>query len=267
MKAAYVQYEPVYLQVEENLDQVERLIEGIDADLIVLPELFATGYYFKSPDDLKQVAEPLDDGKTARRLVQWAEKTGATFVAGFAETDEEAIFNSAIIVSGEGIAGSYRKVHLFSEEKLLFAPGNLGFPVFHVSDREGTAYQLGVMICFDWYYPESARSLALAGADLIAHPSNLVRKDCPRATPIRALENHVYTITANRTGREEKYGSYLEFIGQSLICGPEGDVLMQSGRDEVMVGIADFDVTRARDRRITDHNDLLADRRPEAYAL
>ena len=267
MKAAFVQYKPVYLQVDQNLDRVEQLIEGIDADLVVLPEVFATGYYFKDAEDLKKVAEPLDDGKTAKRFVQWAEKTGATFVAGFPEIDGDEIFNSAMIVSKQGIVGSYRKVHLFFEEKLWYSPGNLGFPVFHVTDRNGESYQLGVMICFDWYYPESARSLALAGADLIAHPSNLVRKDCPRAMPIRALENHVYTITANRTGREVKNGSTLEFIGQSLICNPDGDVLVQAGRDEETVGIAEFDVTMARNRQITDHNDLLADRRPDAYAL
>ena len=267
MNLALLQYAPRYLEVARNLDQVEILLEKADVDLVVLPELFATGYFFKSQHDLARVAEPVPGGSTTQRLLGWARTSGATFVAGLAEVEEDRFYNSAVVVGPEGDVGVYRKVHLFYEEKLYFTPGDVGFPSFDVKSRAGDVYRLGVMICFDWYFPEAARSLALGGADVIAHPSNLVRKDCPRSMPIRALENHVFTATANRIGQESNGQETLTFIGQSLICSPEGDVLAQAGREEAGLLRATFDPAAARDRQITAHNHLLADRRPEAYRV
>ena len=267
MKAAFLQYDPAYLQVAENLRTVERLLDGADADLIVLPEFFATGYFFRSKAEAARVAESVPAGPTTERLKAWSSDLGATLVAGLPEREEGHFFNSAVVVTPEGWVGLYRKVHLFYEEKIHFRPGDLGFRIFDVHDRAGQPFRLGVMICFDWYFPEAARSLALQGADVIAHPSNLVRKDCPRSMPIRALENHVFTITANRHGREAKGEEELVFVGQSLICDPAGEVLAQAGREETRLGTAEIDPQAARDRRITRHNDLFEDRRPRVYVL
>lgn len=265
MKAALLQYDPRYLDVDANLDTVEEMLADIDVDLLVLPELFATGYFFRSEDDLTRVSEPIPEGKTCDRLVEWSNRSGATIVAGLPEHNGDAFFNSAIVTSPEGVIGTYRKVHLFYKEKTLFTPGDLGFPVIDATTRDGSSYRLGMMICFDWYFPEAARALALKGADIIAHPSNLVRRDCPRAMPIRALENHVFTITANRYGVESVDGEDLEFIGQSVICDPDGEVLYSAGRREDAVGIVSIEPSRARDRQITALNDLFQDRRPDEY--
>ena len=267
MNLALLQYAPRYLEVARNLDQVEALLEKADADLVVLPELFATGYFFKSQHDLARVAEPVPEGPTTQRLLAWARTSGSTFVAGLAEEADGHFYNSAVVAGPKGDVRVYRKVHLFYEEKRYFTPGDVGFPVFDVKSWAGEAYRLGVMICFDWYFPEAARSLALGGADVIAHPSNLVRKDCPRSMPIRALENHVFTATANRVGQESNGEKTLTFIGQSLICGPEGEVLAQAGREETGLIQAAFDPAAARDRQITAHNHLFADRRPETYRV
>jgi predicted amidohydrolase len=267
MRVALVQFNPHYMQVHANLDRVSRMIHGLEADLIVLPELFATGYCFHSSSDLSSVAEQQGSGPAIDFLRFHSESTGSTLVGGFPERDADAIYNSAAVATPDGRIDVYRKIHLFDREKLLFAPGNLGFPVFDVRDRQERPYRLGIMICFDWYFPEAARSLALQGADVIAHPANLVRKDCPRAMPIRALENHVFTVTANRTGRERYPDAELEFIGQSLICDPSGEVLAGAGRDEERILSADIDPHQSRHRQITVHNDLHLDRRPECYAL
>lgn len=266
MNVAYLQYEPAYLDVEANLDRVDALLEGLDADLVVLPELFASGYYFRSPEDARSVAEPVPGGPTTRRVEAWSTRSGAVFVAGLPEQAGDALYNSAIVATPDGYLGTYRKVHLYFEEKIHFAPGDSGLRVFEVTDRAGVAYRLGVMICYDWYYPESARTLALRGADLIAHPSNLVRPNCPRAMPIRALENHVYTVTANRIGTEHSGGESLTFIGQSEICSPTGEILQRAAVDEEELGVVALDPLTARDRRTTAHNDLFADRRPDLYA-
>ncbi len=265
MRAALLQYNPSYLDVEANLNESERLLEKVDADLVVLPELFASGYHFRSRDDLERVAEPASGGPTSDRLVKWAGRREAVIVAGIPEVENGTFYNSALVVGPDGVIGLYRKVHLFYREKLFFGPGDVGFPVFDVATRDGQVYRLGVMICFDWYYPEAARALAIQGADVIAHPSNLVRQDCPRAMPIRALENHVFTITANRVGRETAHGEELRFIGRSMVCDPTGATLFSASGDETLAEIVEFDPYRARNRRITELNDLLRDRRPEAY--
>ena len=264
MRAALLQYNPSYLDVDRNLDTAEKLLAAVDADLIVLPELFASGYNFRSHEDLRSVAEPAG-GRTYQRLAQWARRLECVIVAGWPELDGDFYYNSALVVGPEGLIGVYRKNHLYYREKTLFESGDRGFPIFEVRSRDGGTYRLGVMICFDWYYPEAARSLALSGADVVAHPSNLVRKDCPRAMPIRALENHIFTITANRTGAEEAHGEVLEFIGRSLICDPRGDVLYSAGSDEEAVGVVEIDPESARNRRITPYNDLFVDRRPKVY--
>lgn len=260
-----IQHNPAYLAPGDNLDRIEADVDALDADLVVLPELFATGYFFRSPDDAASVAERVPGGPTVMRLEAWARRTGSTFVAGLIEREGPRLYNSAVVVTPRGWLGTYRKVHLFYQEKLHFAPGNLGFPVWTVTDRAGSAYRVGVMICFDWYFPEAARSLALAGADVIAHPSNLVRQDCPRSMPIRALENHVFTATANRIGTESNGDEQLTFIGRSLLCDPRGQVLASAGPDEEIVIGAEVNPLEARDRRITALNDLFEDRRPDEY--
>ncbi len=267
MNVSVLQYSPEYLAVERNLNCVEGMLVEADTDLLVLPELFATGYFFRSTEDVRSVAEPVPDGPTTARLQEWARQLGCVIVAGLPELCSNKLFNSAAVVGPEGLVGRYRKLHLYYQEKLHFSPGNCGVPVFDVTDRAGTSYRLGVMICFDWYYPETARSLALGGADLIAHPSNLVRRDCPRAMPVRALENHVFTVTANRVGSEMSDGETLEFIGQSLICSPDGDVLAAMDRERAGIATASVDPLVSRSRTVTPHNDLFLDRRTDAYVL
>ncbi|AFL94949.1 putative carbon-nitrogen hydrolase [Thermococcus cleftensis] len=264
MKIAYVQMEPVLLEPEINYSKAEELIrtavrEG--AQLIVLPELFDTGYNFESRGEVEEVAGQIPDGPTTEFLMELSRELGVFIVAGTAEKDEKGrLYNSAVITGpiGSGYIGKYRKVHLFYREKLFFEPGNLGFHVFNI----GIA-KVGVMICFDWFFPESARTLALKGAEIIAHPSNLVMPYAPRAMPIRALENRVYTVTANRIGEERG----LRFIGKSTIASPKAEVLAMGSEDKEEVAVVEVDLELARSKRLNDMNDVFRDRRPETYSL
>ncbi len=265
MHAAYLQFAPAYLDVDANLQIVASQIQSLEADLIVLPELFTSGYFFQSRVDLMQVAEPIPEGRSTQALCDWAASLDATLVAGLAEREGSSFYNSAVVVQPTGTVHTYRKVHLFYEENTLFEPGDLGFRVFEVTTREGRPYRLGVMVCFDWYFPEAARTLSLRGADVIAHPSNLVLPHCPDSMPIRARENHVFTVTANRHGEEEKEGETLTFIGMSEVCDPSGTILRRAGESTDEVGVVEFDPHDARDRRLNDYNDVLGDRRPETY--
>lgn len=262
MKVAYAQMKPALLEPEVNYSKAEELIrEAVDrgAQLVVLPELFDTGYNFESRDEVDEAAGQIPDGPTTQFLMELSRELGVFIVAGTAEKDEKGrLYNSAVMTGpiGSGYIGKYRKIHLFYREKLFFEPGNLGFHVFNI----GIA-KVGVMVCFDWFFPESARTLALKGADIIAHPSNLVMPYAPRAMPIRALENRVYTITANRIGEERG----LRFIGKSTIASPKAEVLAMGSEDREEVAVIEVDLSLARDKRLNDINDVFADRRPEFY--
>ena len=117
------------------------------------------------------------------------------------------------------------------------------------------------MICFDSVFPEVARLLALQGADLLCHPSNLVLTYCQETMLTRSLENSVYSITANRTGKEIRSRGELLFTGQSQIVGPMGEIVASSNSDEEAVVIYDIDLSNARNKFITENNNLFLDRR------
>ncbi len=265
VQVGYLQFSPSYLDVDANLQAVDARLSSLEVDLLVLPELFTSGYFFHSQEDLTQVAEPIPGGRSTTALRDWASSLNATLVAGLAEQDGPRIFNSAVAVQPDGTLDTYRKVHLYYEEKALFTPGDLGFPVVEVRGGAKTSVRLGLMVCFDWYFPESARTLALQGADIIAHPSNLVLPHCPDAMPVRARENHLFTVTANRHGEEEKDGETLTFIGTSEVCDPTGTILKRGARDCDEIGIVNIDPTKARDRRLNAYNDVMEDRRPDMY--
>ncbi len=259
-----IQTDPVIGETERNLASVEETVSASDADLVVLPELFASGYFFESTDQLARLAEPVD-GPTVQRLHRWAQTTGATIVAGLPERDGDRFYNSAVVVTPNGLLGTYRKTHLYYEETQHFTPGADGFQVWTVTDRRRQSYRLGVMVCFDWFFPESARTLALAGADVIAHPSNLVLPHCPAAMPIRALENGVFTATANRVGTESNGRESLTFVGQSRICSPRAVVLASAPERGEAVISAEIDPLDARVTALNPYNDRVTDRRPALY--
>jgi predicted amidohydrolase len=261
MRVGFYQYEPQFGEVARNLDAVAAALEQAEADLIVLPELFASGYQFVSQDEVMQLAESVPDGPTTRRLVELAKRRRMVIVAGLPERAGLACYNSAVVVGPSGFIGCYRKTHLFFEETLFFKPGDSGFQVWDIGPAK-----IGVMICFDWYYPEAARTLALKGAEIICHPSNLVLPDCPDSMPVRCLENRVFAITCNRLGLEARGGKDpLTFIGNSEVVAPRGAILHRAPRDQEELCIVEINPADARDKALTAYNDLLCDRRESLY--
>ena len=125
--------------------------------------------------------------------------------------------------------------------------------------------RIGIMVCFDWAFPEVARVLALQGADLLCHPSNLVLMHCQKAMLTRCLENSVFAVTANRFGSDIRHRGTLTFTGQSQMVAPDGELIYRAKPEEEELFIAEIDVRKARDKWITQRNELLEDRRPEYY--
>jgi predicted amidohydrolase len=261
MKAGFFQFSPTFGNKKENFDTVRHAVRAASLDLLVLPEFFATGYQFVSKDEVAALAESVPDGETTRFLVTLSQEKGIYIVAGLPEKDSDTFYNSAVLTGPDGFIGCYRKTHLFFEENLFFAPGDTGFQVW-----DTPIGKIGIMICFDWFFPESARTLALNGAEVIAHPSNLVLPYCPQSMPVRCLENRVYAVTANRIGTEQrKEGEPLTFIGQSQITSPKAEILVRAGVDEEILITADIDLSLSRDKRLNQFNDLFKDRKSAYY--
>jgi len=261
LQVATVQTYPDFGAVDNNIDTALGFIPA-GTDLAVLPELFNSGYQFTGRQEALGYAENLTGdrpGHTCRRLASYAGDTGTTVIAGLAEIRGDQLFNSAVLVRPDGSREIYRKVHLFLDEKSIFDPGDLGFPVFSAC---GTT--IGMMICFDWVFPESARSLALAGAEIICHPANLLLPWCQDAMITRCQENMVVTVTSNRVGTENRTGTALTFSGRSQIVSRTGERLAALDKDGTGVAGATVEIIE-KDKLFTPRNDLWRDRRPDMY--
>jgi predicted amidohydrolase len=267
MIAGFVQFCPVRYDVQANVAQVERLLAGVKADLLVLPELANSGYMYASSRDLAPHSESANgNGPFLSALRRMARAVGGLIITGLSERTQDGLYNSAVTVDTTGIVAHYRKTHLFADEQDLFLPGDTGFSVF---DYAGA--RIGMMVCFDWYFPESARTLALRGAQIIAHPSNLVLPHCQTAMVTRSLENRVFTITTNRWGTEslgEEGASQrsLTFTGASQVLTPLGERLTQASVTGDAVYLVEIDPAQADNKHPTPRNHLLHNRRPDMYA-
>jgi predicted amidohydrolase len=263
MKVAAYQFCPVLLDVDGNMAQLTGALSACDAELAVLPELCTTGYFFQSYEELLGFAET-PDGRTVTAFRDIAAGKKMIVVAGFAERDGASVYNSAVIAFPDGAFQVYRKVHLFGAEKSMFTPGDRGFLL-----TEWNGVKIGIMICYDWRFPESVRTLALKGAQIIVHPSDLVA--APQlwqpVMRVRSFENRVFTITADRNGTERRGGTELSFHGCSQITDTNGKVLAEA--DEEFTGWiqAEIDPVKSDNKRFSEWNDIIADRRPEMYDM
>ena len=260
MKVGFVQTRPELGNVRVNLDNAVNMINKVEADLLVLPELFSTGYFFPDKKSLFQLAEPIPASRTVRTLKSLAKRKKCGLIFGMAEKHNSRCYNSSVYISPRGEVHLYRKLHLFYKEQLLFSPGNLKLRAFPFYE-----YKIGMMICFDWIFPEVCRTLVLSGANLICHPSNLVLHLCQDAMITRGVENWVFTITANRVGSETAAGEKLTFTGASQITGLPNKVLVRAGKDRPAAKVVDIDLSESLNKNPTDLNGLMDDRRPEFY--
>ena len=263
MLLGIAQTNPTFGDRDGNIENALDALASERADLWVLPEFFATGYQFTSREEAAALAEPVPDGPTTAALAGFCHDRGCHVVAGLPEAADGEVFNAAVLVGPSGLVSCYRKIHLFGEETVLFTPGDRPFAV----DDLGSV-RVGVMICFDHLFPESARTLALLGADVIAHPSNLIIPDLAQRTmAVRALENGVFAATANRVGEEARSETVLRYTGLSQIVSPKGEVLARLSADRPEVAVVEINPGAARSKRLTARNDKLADRRPDLYRL
>jgi predicted amidohydrolase len=259
IKVGLIQFEPKLGKPVENISTLQGLLERAHgADLIVLPELSNSGYNFESRMQAFELSEEIKSGDYTEFLTAQAKKNNEYFVSGINERAENKLFNSSILVGPNGLIGTYRKIHLFMNEKDIFEKGDLELKVFDLG-----FCKTGMLICFDWIFPEVWRILALKGADVICHPSNLVLPYAQQAVPVHGMINRTFNITANRIGTEKS----LTFTGQSFISDPSGTILKMASLDKAEIILVDIDPQKARNKMITERNHAFNDRIPSAYTF
>ncbi|MCP4627290.1 MAG: carbon-nitrogen hydrolase family protein [bacterium] len=257
MKVALYQGAGLPTQVDENLEIIQRKANsaaGQGADLIIIPELFLTGYNIGQ--QVRELAEPAD-GPACQKVARIAREADIAILYGYPERLNDDVYNSALLINRAGnTCANYRKTHLYgSYEKKCFKPGDS----LIITKLEGL--NIGILICYDVEFPEAVRSLVNAGADLIAVPTALMEDYCRVANqvvPVRAYENGVFVAYVNRCGIE---GDTV-YCGRSCLAGPDGRDILRAGQSEELL-IANVDKQTIAEARET--NPVLSDVRRELY--
>lgn len=252
-KGAAIQYDCRFMDKEKNLTELTELVRqaaGQGAKLIVLPETCATGYYFDGMEQATEMAEPIENGRTARLLERLARELDCYLVAGLPESDGERLYNSAVLVGPEGLIGRHRKMHHYVPDSTWAKTGDEPVKVFNTPIGA-----IGIQICMDLSYPEGPRLSRLMGAQVVCSPMNWYEATIPSAIWLtRAKENGMYIIASNRHGKEKGY----EFCGGSGIIDPEGRVVSCHPCGDG-IALAEIDLELQPDR-----SDIPS-RRPELY--
>lgn len=268
---ASIQMEPRVGHKSDNVARSVSLIEKAaesGASLVVLPELANSGYVFASREEAFELAEAVPDGESSKAWIEAAQRLRIHVVAGIAERDGDRLYNSALLVGPSGYLGTYRKLHLWGDEHLFFESGDRGLPVFHTEIG-----RLSAVICYDGWFPEVYRLLAMQGADIVCMPTNWVPmpgQSSERMAMANTLamaaahSNGLNIVCANRVGVERGQS----FIGQSLIVGAQGWPLAgpaSTDREEVLYAPINLKSSRYA-RHLNAFNDVLRDRRDDIYA-
>jgi predicted amidohydrolase len=255
-------------ELEHNRAQTGAAIEAAARDgakVVVLPELASSGYVFADRGEARRLAEPVD-GETVSGWAALARSLDLVLVGGFCELDPSGVVrNSAVLVDRDGVRAIYRKAHLWDREGLVFTAGSEPPPV--VDTAVG---RIGVMVCYDLEFPEWVRLAALDGAELICAPVNWPAVPHPAGerpgevvrVQAAAASNRVFIAACDRVGLERG----VDWIGGSVIVDVDGfPVAGPATSGQAVTLLARCQLERARDKRVNEHNDVLADRRPELY--
>jgi predicted amidohydrolase len=265
LRVAVAQTEPKLGEKERNLETCLALLDeaaAAGAQLLVLPECAIPGYMFDSAEEALPFAEETP-GPSTEALAEACRRLDIHTVCGLLERDGDLLRNAAILVGPDGLIGTYWKTHLpFLGVDRFVEPGD------QLQVYDTPLGRIGLEICYDLRFPEVTRTLALKGAEIVAHPTNFpmaAKVQTEVITLARAAENRIYLLTANRVGKERRG----EFCGQSQIVDPYGKRLAEAGETEEALLVAEVDLEKARDKDYVIPGEyelyLFGDRRPELY--
>jgi len=252
--------------LQSTLDWIKKSVER-NAELIILPELCTSGYVFNSREEAYSLAEPVPGGESIKAWEKAAKNHKIYLVAGLAEEENYRLFNTAVLIGPDGYIGKYRKLHLWYEENLFFEEGDSRLPLFYTPWG-----RIGMMVCYDMWFPEVARIYAIRGADILVIPTNWPEPrgdgEIPDITDkiliSQAHLNGIYIAACDRIGSERG----IAFKGRSIIVNPDGKVKAGPGsseKEELMM--ANCNLSDSRNKRKSKYNDTMNDRRVDVYNL
>ncbi|CAH1213282.1 N-carbamoyl-D-amino acid hydrolase [Paenibacillus auburnensis] len=265
--------------IDENIRKAEVLVREAaaqGAQIILLQELFETPYFCqKEKSDYYAYATELEHNKAVNHFKAIAKELQVVLPISFYEKKNYARYNSLAVIDADGtVMGKYRKSHIPDgpgyEEKFYFNPGDTGFKVWN------TRYaKIGVGVCWDQWYPEAARVMSLMGAEILFYPTaigsepqdgSIDSKDHWQTCMLgHAAANLIPVVASNRIGEETDEESSINFYGSSFIAGPQGNKVVEAGRDEQAVLVSEFDLDALEVGRI--EWGIFRDRRPELYRM
>ena len=236
MKIGYLQYAVIQRDREANLNYIEEKLKNKTFDLLVLPELFTSGYAFDTKEEILPFVENIKESYTINRLTKLAKRSHGYIVGTIPELSNDKIYNTAITVGPEGLVSTFRKIHITDYEQRIFSAGH------SIEVCKCNKAHIGTMICFDCWFPPLSSKLRQLGAQIICHPSCFGGEVTPTIIPIRALENQCFIISCNRIGEELFDGVLEPYRGESQIVNPDGKVLIQADNQE-QLALIDIDLT------------------------
>lgn len=270
---------------KDNINNAERLVRGAAAEgagLVLLPELFERPYFCQERRyEYYEYASPVDENEAVRHFMLISEELGLVMPISFFERDENVLYNSVAMLDCGRLLGIYRKTHIpddhYYQEKFYFTPGNTGFKVF-----DTTVGRVGVGICWDQWFPETARAMAVQGAEILLYPTAIGSEPILNTDSMghwrRAMQGHsaanlIPVAAANRFGTEsvepcEENGgqsSSLRFYGSSFISDATGEIVKSAGREGEAVLLQEFDLEALEKDRLSWG--IFRDRRPECYRI
>ncbi len=252
MKIAAIQIDIVKRDKKANLQKVRRMLAEQALDLAVLPELFATGYFFADRAEAKSMAEAVPQGETTQALCRMASEFACHIIGCVLEEEADQLYLSAVVVGPQGYLGKQRKRHLTEFDARWYSPGEESV----VFDIMGS--KVGVLVCFDAWFPESARELTLRGAQIICQTALISSPDTMQIMRVRAIENKTFVVVGNATGEELYHGAAMRFRGESRVIDFLGNILQTIEREEGVVS-AEVTVAAADGKAMGDCTDLLAE--------
>lgn len=251
MKIGFFQFSPYHGKKNKNIEKIIDIIKKSKAELIVFPELATSGYLIPDKNFLKENSFSIPESREFEELFKVVKKTGTAAIIGFPEKFKDKFYNSALYILPNGKFGVYRKIHLFYKEKLFFEKGEN--PDSGIFEYKG--FRFGIIICYDWFFPEHIRYLAIKKKiHMVLHPANLILPWGQRAMRIRAIENRIFTLTCNRIGEEKYKNDHYIFTGKSQIVSPKGEIIVRATSKKESLRISKINLKEAEDKSLNRYN-------------
>ena len=245
MKISILQTNVCRGETSANLKHLRNLLKNTPdiGEIVLLPELFTSGYLFDDPETIQNLAEPLEYSQTVNELQELAVENGCLMVAGMPERYQQQYFNSAVVVDEEGLQHSYRKIALSSVDRRYFNGGN------QLTVFEYAGIRFGMAICFDLWFPEIIRQYSDQNIDVLLHLANFGGEQSLHIARARAIENSMFVVTCNRVGAEKTQDIDGTYCGCSRVISPTGQLIACAGGDEEVI-FAELDVESGVSKKV-----------------